>query len=88
LLLAKLCPANSCRQAIVGAIGSAGILGTVILIILALTMGYVQTQGYTVLLPDPDRPDVATVYNSVQPMAYIFLEAFGTRGSIAVWSFM
>lgn len=62
------------RNAIVGAIGSAGLLGTLILIILALTMG----------------PDVAAVNDSEigQPLAYIYLQAFGTNGALAVWSFM
>ncbi|RSH91639.1 GABA-specific high-affinity permease [Saitozyma podzolica] len=61
-------------QAIVGAIGSAGVLGTVILIILALTMG----------------PDVAAVNDSAlgQPLAYIYLQAFGTTGSLVMWSFI
>ncbi|WWC93541.1 hypothetical protein V866_000376 [Kwoniella sp. B9012] len=61
-------------QAIVGAIGSAGVLGTVILIILALTMGV----------------DVAAVNDDAlgQPLAYIYLQAFGQKGSLAVWSFM
>lgn len=63
-----------CRNAIVGAIGSAGLLGTVILIILALTMG----------------PDVAAINDSAigQPLAYIYLQAFGSKGSLAIWSFM
>lgn len=62
------------RNAIVGAIGSAGVLGTVILVILALTMG----------------PDVAAINDSAigQPLAYIYLQAFGTKGSMAIWSFM
>lgn len=33
-------------------------------------------------------PDVSTVYNSVQPMAYIYELAFGRTGSLIVWSFM
>jgi amino acid transporter len=61
-------------NAIVGAIGSAGILGTVILLILALTMG----------------PDIAAVSDSDigQPLAYIYLLAFGTTGSLVIWAFM
>jgi hypothetical protein len=39
LLLIKSGTTDSPSQAIVGAIGSAGVLGTIILIILALTMG-------------------------------------------------
>lgn len=50
--------------AIVGAIGSAGILGTLILIILALTMG----------------PSVEAINDSAigQPLATIYYMAFGT----------
>lgn len=61
-------------SAIVGAIGSAGILGTIILIIIALTMG----------------SDVAAINDSAigQPLAYIYLQAFGAKGSLAIWSFM
>ncbi|WVW86520.1 hypothetical protein I302_108569 [Kwoniella bestiolae CBS 10118] len=61
-------------QAIVGAIGSAGVLGTVILVILSLTMG----------------PDVAAVNDDAlgQPLAFIYLQAFGQKGSLALWSFM
>ncbi|KAK8870077.1 hypothetical protein IAR55_000647 [Kwoniella newhampshirensis] len=61
-------------QAIVGAIGSAGILGTIILIILSLTMG----------------SDVAAINDDAlgQPLAYIYLQAFGVKGSLVVWSFM
>ncbi|WWD15629.1 hypothetical protein CI109_100051 [Kwoniella shandongensis] len=61
-------------QAIVGAIGSAGILGTVILIILALTMG----------------PDVSVVNDNTlgQPLAFIYLQAFGQKGALVIWSFM
>ncbi|WWC67793.1 uncharacterized protein I206_101706 [Kwoniella pini CBS 10737] len=66
--------ATAVPQAIVGAIGSAGILGTVILIILALTMG----------------PDVAAINDDAlgQPLAYIYLQAFGQKGSLVIWSFM
>ncbi|KAK4688183.1 choline transport protein, partial [Tremellales sp. Uapishka_1] len=61
-------------QAIVGAIGSAGVLGAIILVILALTMG----------------PDVAAINDAAigQPLAYIYLQAFGVNGSLVVWSFM
>ncbi|WRT64900.1 uncharacterized protein IL334_001839 [Kwoniella shivajii] len=66
--------ATAVPQAIVGAIGSAGILGTVILVILALCMG----------------PDVAAVNDDAlgQPLAYIYLHAFGQKGSLVIWSFM
>jgi amino acid transporter len=35
-------------------------------------------------------PDVAAVNDSAigQPLAYIYLQAFGTRGALAIWSFM
>lgn len=35
-------------------------------------------------------PDVAAVNDSAigQPLAYIYLQAFGTKGSLAIWSFM
>lgn len=61
-------------QAIVGAIGSAGVLGTIFLIIVSLTMG----------------TDIAAVNNSDigQPLAYVYLQAFGVKGSIAIWSFI
>ncbi|WVQ99787.1 hypothetical protein IAU59_006929 [Kwoniella sp. CBS 9459] len=61
-------------HAIVGAIGSAGVLGAVILIIVSLTMG----------------PDVAAINDAPlgQPLAYIYLQAFGQKGSLAIWSFM
>lgn len=60
--------------AIVGAIGSAGVLGTLILIIMALTMG----------------TDVAAIMDSEigQPLAYVYLNAFGKQGTIAIWSFI
>jgi amino acid transporter len=60
--------------AIVGAIGSAGVLGTLILIILALCMG----------------PSVAEINDSPigQPLATIYYMAFGTKGTVAIWSFM
>ena len=57
-----------------GAIGSAGVLGTIFLIIVSLCMG----------------TDVAAVNDSAigQPLAYVYLQAFGVKGSIAIWSFM
>lgn len=66
--------ADRSSQAIVGAISSAGVLGFLILIVLALTMG----------------SDLAAVSDSEvgQPMAYIFLQGFGTQGSLAIWAFM
>ncbi|WVR04519.1 hypothetical protein IAU60_001523 [Kwoniella sp. DSM 27419] len=66
--------ATAVPQAIVGAIGSAGVLGTVILLILSLTMG----------------PDVAAINDDAlgQPLAAIYLQAFGQKGSLAIWSFM
>ncbi|KAL7420678.1 polyamine transporter tpo5 [Cryptotrichosporon argae] len=57
-------------NAITGAIGSAGVLGTVIMIVFALCMG----------------TDVAALNDSDQPLATIYQLAFGTRGSTAVWS--
>lgn len=61
-------------QAIVGSIGSAGILGTIILAIFALCMG----------------PSVADVNDSAigQPLAYIYMLGFGRNGTLAIWSFI
>lgn len=58
--------------AIVGAISSAGILGTLILIMVALCMG----------------PSVEAVNESDvgQPLAYVYLMAFGEKGSLAIWA--
>ncbi|BEI94486.1 uncharacterized protein CcaverHIS019_0700580 [Cutaneotrichosporon cavernicola] len=58
--------------AIVGAISSAGILGTLILIMIALCMG----------------PSVAAVNDSAigQPLAYVYLMAFGQKGSLVIWA--
>lgn len=58
--------------AIVGAITSAGLLGTVILIIVALTMG----------------TSVADLNEASQPLAEVYLMAFGQKGSIAMWAFI
>lgn len=61
-------------QAIVGAIGSAGILGTIFLAICALCMG----------------PSVADVNDSAigQPLAYIYMLGFGRKGTLVIWSFI
>ncbi|GHJ87118.1 hypothetical protein NliqN6_3520 [Naganishia liquefaciens] len=66
--------ATAVPWAIVGAIGSATISGFALLVIFALTMGR----------------DVLAIYNSDigQPLAYIYLQAFGRDGSLAIWSFM
>lgn len=60
--------------AITGSIGSAGVLGVIILVILSLTMG----------------TDVEAVVNSDigQPLAYVYLMAFGKTGTLVIWSFM
>lgn len=60
--------------AITGSISIATILGTVIMLILALTMG----------------PDLSAVNDSDigQPLAYIYNQAFGRNGTLAIWSFM
>ena len=58
--------------AIVGSIVSAGGLGTLILIILSLTMG----------------TDIAMLNDTDQPLAQIYLMAFGKNGATAIWTFM
>lgn len=60
--------------AIIGSIGSAGVLGTIFLIIIALCMG----------------TDVEAINDSAigQPLAVIYQMAFGTKGAIAIWSFI
>jgi amino acid transporter len=58
--------------AIIGAIVSAGGLGTLILIILSLTMG----------------TDLAMLNDTDQPLAQIYLMAFGKNGATAIWVFM
>lgn len=58
--------------AIIGAIVSAGGLGTLILIILSLTMG----------------TDIAMLNDTDQPLAQIYLMAFGKNGATAIWAFM
>ncbi|KAJ9093390.1 hypothetical protein QFC21_006420 [Naganishia friedmannii] len=66
--------ATAVPWAIVGAIASATISGFAILVVLALTMGQ----------------DVMAIYNSDigQPLAFIYLQAFGRDGSLVIWSFM
>ncbi|KAJ9113585.1 hypothetical protein QFC20_001937 [Naganishia adeliensis] len=66
--------ATAVPWAIVGAIASATISGFAILVILALTMGR----------------DVLAIYDSEigQPLAFIYLQAFGRDGSLVIWSFM
>ncbi|KAL1413749.1 polyamine transporter tpo5 [Vanrija albida] len=60
--------------AITGSIGLAGVLGTVIMIVLAATMGN----------------DLEAINDSPigQPLAYIYLQAFGKTGTLVLWSFM
>lgn len=60
--------------AIVLAIGIATLAGGLIMIILSLTMG----------------TDLAAINDSAigQPLAYIYDQAFGKHGSLAIWSFM
>ncbi|TXT04323.1 hypothetical protein VHUM_04210 [Vanrija humicola] len=64
--------ATAVPAAIIGAIGSAGVLGTILLIIFALCMG-TDLAG---LNDDPIG----------QPLAAIYQMAFGTKGALAVWS--
>lgn len=58
--------------AIVGAITSAGLLGTIILIMISLSMG----------------TSVADLNDADQPLAQIYLMAFGKKGALVVWSFI
>ncbi|KAF8662742.1 hypothetical protein AX16_001100 [Volvariella volvacea WC 439] len=58
--------------AIVLAIAIAGVLGTAINMALAFCMG----------------TDLAALYDSDQPMAAIFVNGFGERGTLAVWAFV
>jgi hypothetical protein len=53
----------------------------------------VSEHSATALSPDQAhvfRPDVAAINDSAlgQPLAYIYLQAFGTTGSLVMWSFM
>ncbi|GMK58120.1 hypothetical protein CspeluHIS016_0501520 [Cutaneotrichosporon spelunceum] len=60
--------------AIIGSIASAGILGTIYLIIISLCMG----------------TDVEAINDSSigQPLAVIYQMGFGTKGALAIWSFI
>ncbi|BEI97866.1 hypothetical protein CcaverHIS631_0301650 [Cutaneotrichosporon cavernicola] len=60
--------------AIIGSIGSAGVIGTLYLIIISLCMG----------------TDVEGINNSVigQPLAVVYQMGFGTKGAIVIWSFI
>lgn len=60
--------------AIVGSIASAGVLGAIFLIIISLCMG----------------TDLAAINDSEigQPLAVIYQMGFGTKGALAIWSFM
>ncbi|KAL1407932.1 polyamine transporter tpo5 [Vanrija albida] len=64
--------ATAVPAAIIGAIGSAGVLGTLLLIIFALCMG----------------TDVAALNDADQPLAAIYELAFGSKGALAIWSFI
>jgi len=60
--------------AIIGSIGTAGVLGTIYLIIIALCMG----------------TDLEAINDSAigQPLAVIYQMGFGTKGALAVWAFI
>ncbi|KAL0065445.1 hypothetical protein AAF712_007509 [Marasmius tenuissimus] len=58
--------------AIVGAISIAGILGTAINMVLAFYMG----------------TDIEALVDNDQPMAAIFFNAFGQKGTLAIWAFV
>ncbi|KAI0310735.1 amino acid transporter [Amylostereum chailletii] len=64
--------ATAVPWAIVWAIGIAGILGWAINVSLAFCMG----------------TDLAALANSDQPMAAIFFNSFGQKGTLAIWSFV
>ncbi|KAL0570057.1 hypothetical protein V5O48_011899 [Marasmius crinis-equi] len=64
--------ATACPWAIVLAIGIAGILGTAINMALAFCMG----------------TDLQALVDSNQPMAAIFFNAFGQKGTLAIWAFV
>ncbi|KAL0579387.1 hypothetical protein V5O48_002612 [Marasmius crinis-equi] len=64
--------ATACPWAIVLAIGIAGILGTAINMALAFCMG----------------TDLQALLDSDQPMAAIFFNAFGQKGTLAIWAFV
>ncbi|KAF8130355.1 amino acid/polyamine transporter I [Boletus edulis] len=64
--------ATAIPWAIVGAAGTAGLLGWTINISLAFCMG----------------TDIASLINSPQPMAQIFLNRFGQTGTLVIWLFV
>lgn len=64
--------ATAVPVAIVGAISIAGITGWLVLVIMSLAMG----------------PVLMDVYNSDQPLALVYFNAYGTKGALAIWSFM
>ncbi|KAF8553642.1 hypothetical protein OG21DRAFT_1497597, partial [Imleria badia] len=64
--------ATAVPWAIVGTVGTAGLLGWAINISLAFCMG----------------TDLTSLINSPQPMAQIFLNSFGQTGTLAIWTFV
>lgn len=66
--------ATAVPNAIVGSIGSAGVLGAILLAVYSLCMG----------------TDLVAINDSAigQPLAVIYQMGFGTKGALAVWAFM